>query len=207
MKIEFAVITSIALGVLIAGCQQGQQAKAPATERDPMNVQIQFAWGISMHPGNPMGGSVTDDFVIKAQAREPGIQKVKVGDYFKSALNIGTPAKFGKYGGMSGLKFTVTSPPEYTTYYPASGVTHVTWYWVKSEPISIICNNENKLMFTVDGDGVDDIEIRVKTAGMKSHWRIWQNGQPAPIFPDHNSNAKQILRYSCLMSDSSVMVD
>ncbi len=206
MKLALTILTTVSLMWLTA-CQQNQQAKSPPTKRDPMNVTIHTSWGISMNPGNPMGGSVTDNFIIKGQAREPGKQTVKVGDYFLSALNIGIPTEFAKYGGISGLKFTITSQPEFTTYYPKSGVTHTTWYWVKSEPVSIICNNENKLRFTEDGDGVDDIEIRVKTAGMKNHFRIWQNGQPSPLFPDHNPLARQILRYKCLLSDSSVMSD
>jgi hypothetical protein len=198
----YSSITIMACIVLFTGCQQ-----APPPDRDPMTITLHFVWAVSMSPGNPMGGTVTDHFVIKARVREPGIQRVKPGDTFRAALNIGTTGKPAKYGGISGLKFTITSRPEISTYYPASGTTHVTWYWAEADPVAITCNNENKLRFTVDGDGVDNIVIRVKTAGMPAPFESWQNGQPSPIFPDHNPLAKQILKYTCLLKGSSVMIE
>ncbi len=194
--------TIMALIVLFPGCQRG-----PAPDRDPMTITLHFVWAISMSPGNPMGGAVTDHFVIKARVREPGIQAVKPGDTFRAALNIGTTGKPAKYGGDAGLKFTITSQPEISTYYPSSGITHVTWYWAKADPLAITCNNENKLRYKEDGDGVDNIVIRVKTAGMPAPFESWQNGQSSPIFPDHNPLAKQIVEYTCLLKGSSVMIE
>lgn len=196
MKILRSLLAVGAFSVLLFGC----------AKRDPVPITIHWAWAVSLD-ADPMGGQVTDQFEIKARVREPGRPRIRRGDYFLAALNIGTQGNHAKYGGVSGLKFTVTynpSRPSVATYYPASGPpTYVTWYWVKSDGVAITCDNTNKLRFTVSGDGVDDIEIRTNTAGMQP-FRVWQNGQPALIFPDHNPNASQVVRYHCLLEEEEL---
>ncbi len=199
LAFPYTSIIILASSLLITGC--------PQPDRDPMNITLHSVWAVSIDPGNPMGGPVTDHFVIKALVREPGIQQLGPGDTFRAALNIGTTGKPAKYGGSSGLKFTITSQPEVSTYYPASGITHVTWYSAKADPVAITCNNENKLRYTVDGDGVDNIVIRVKTAGMPAAAESWQNGHPGPSSPDFNTFARRIMQYTCLLKEGAVMTE
>lgn len=163
------------------------------SERDPANVSIQTAYALPITP-DPLGGAVPDRFRIYANAWETGVHQVRVGDSFRTAVNIGTQANISKYGGMSGIRFTIISGIATSQQF------NFTAYLAESEPLEISCNEQNKLRFTVTGDSEDNIEMRVKTAAMPDHRIVRQNGHPAAGLHGWNpAGSDYSYKYSCLV--------
>ena len=167
----------------------------PPTERDAAKVKIDYAYALSIS-ADDMGGPVLPDrFQFYVEAWEPAGANARQKDFFRASLNVGTDdANPSKYGGLSGLKFTITSVPLVNPAF------NFTAYTAVSEAVEISCDAQNRLRFSVaPGPSVDDLQLRLKTAAMANHFLAFQNGTPRPSLFGYNPTgfAKQTVRYNC----------
>ena len=198
-----AVLALAFLPLLLMGCGP-----------DP---QIHGAYALSTDSTNPLGADVRPDgFVIHAlvSSRAP----MNVNDEFTASLNVGNLAKEAKYGGSGAIKYKITAPyaggvaPALGVSLP-TGRNHYRAVSIEQPPLTISCNAQNELMYSVPGDSRDDIILLVKTSNQSdqvvarigSHARGLPNPPWPPSAPnqaDGNYLAPVSATFYCLLEDS-----
>jgi hypothetical protein len=162
-------------------------------ERDPVGIKIDRSYALPIG-SDPMGGQVPDRCRVYIEASEVGVHRVRLGDSFRASLNVGTSANISKYGGVSGLRFTIVGDIGTSQQF------NYTAYRAESEPVEISCDAQNKLRFTISGESVDKLELRVKTAGQPNQTLVRQNGHPGAMSHGWNpSGSDYSYQYSCLV--------
>ena len=173
------------LALIAVGCR---------TERNAANVKIEQAYALGIN--SAMGGMVEPDrFQIYVSAFEDGHHVVKKGDTFRAAVYVGVAGNLSKYGSMSGVKFTITGDGVQGT----AGSDSWTVYPAVSDGLTIFCDAQNRLQFSMYGASADDIEIHVRTAASPTNWLVWQNGHPGLSYLGLSGpGVGRMQRYNCL---------
>lgn len=161
-----------------------------------VDPQIHGAYAISTDPTNSLGGAVKPD-PFQIHALVSSAAPMAVGSEFQASLNVGTLGDVSKYGGSSGIRYRITAPyaggvaPALGVQLPA-GRNHYRAESVQQPPPSIVCNAQNKLMYSVAGDSRDDLMFRVKTAHQSNQVvaRLGDAGigLPSPPWPSSAPN-------------------
>jgi len=150
---------------LLSACQPKEQ--------DPGRIYITGAEAHAAPPTSTLGGQVEPDkFVIKAEIATTGQLNSK--DWFFATLEVGTQANRTKYGGAS-IKFTAD---RMFNWFAMDGKNH---YIAWSDPDQITCNEQNKLVFRISGDGRDDLMFRLRTPASAIDQNVFQKrATPTP---------------------------
>ena len=165
--------TSVLYLLLIAGAFS---SCASAIQHNGRDATLLVAYAVSTERTNQLGAKVApDEFVVHAEIALPKHLLWEKGDIFYASIDVGTVGNTTKYGSNSALKFTllnkrglwidqvsiVTLFPDIHQYSPHPDYNY---YHVKSEPLRIQCNEQNKIVYTVAGLSRDIIKLRAGTS-------------------------------------------
>ena len=141
---------------------------------DSDRITIEAAAAQPINPTGTLGGMAEpDNFRIYAVVSTPRDNNGKAGDEFRSSFSVGVAGDISKYGSISGLKFVLVTdwqmwiafsdwfdqavgPPKPDRRY----------YFAVSDPAQIRCNDQNKLIFSVSGEGSDNLQMHLSTVEM-----------------------------------------
>ncbi|MBT7371807.1 MAG: hypothetical protein HN816_14235 [Gammaproteobacteria bacterium] len=190
--------------IFLIGCQEDADDQRPPVapqtvfrtpdQIDPNLVAVRTAFAFSEDPGNDLGYEVLPDpFRIHVVFEESGAPNFANRDQFRAAVNIGTTSDIAKYGGESGVLFTI--------YNVETGDNQLgPWasYKARSNVRTMSCDESERLGWKVfPGNRFDEVQIRVRTAAMSDHMLVYQNGHPDPSLHPSGGYFNETIQHWC----------